>query len=203
MTAPQLERRAWRARARELRAALTPGARSRAARRIAALLARSKLLDGRRRIALYMSVGTEPDTGPLRSLVRRRGLQLCLPRIRNHPRRIMDFVAAGSARLRPNRHRIAEPAPGTRVPLRALDLIVLPTLAFDRQGTRLGSGAGYYDRALAALALLPTRRRPRLVGICYACNEVPMLAAAAHDVPLDYVVTELELIDCRPGRSRA
>ena len=66
----------------------------------------------------------------------------------------------------------------------------------------LGTGGGYYDRALAGLARLPPGRRPRLVGISYACNEVPMLAAAPHDIPLDHVVTELELIDCHHRRAR-
>ncbi len=195
MTARQPERRALRAQARSQRAALTSGQRQRAAQRIAHILAASPLFHGRQRIALYVAVGTEPDTRLLLALARRQGLQVCLPRIRNYPGRVMDFISDTGGR-QPNRHGIPEPAPGMRIPVRSLDVVVLPVLAFDRRGTRLGTGGGYYDRALAGLAGHPPGHRPWLIGICYACNELPGLAAAPHDVPLDQVVTELEFIDC-------
>jgi 5-formyltetrahydrofolate cyclo-ligase len=184
------------------RAALTWGQRRRAAQRIARILATSPRFHGRKRIALYMAAGTEPDTRLLLAIARRRGLQVCLPRIRNYPRRVMDFIADGGGR-RPNRHGIPEPVPGMHIPVRSLDVVVLPALAFDRRGTRLGTGGGYYDRALAHLAGLPPDRRPWLIGISYACNEMPMLAAAPHDVPLDQIATELELIDCHRRRPNA
>jgi len=196
LTARQPERRALRARARLQRASLTYGQRQRAAQRIARILAASPLFHGRKRIALYVAVGTEPDTRLLLAIARRRGLQVCLPRIRNYPRRVMDFITDAGVRRQLNRHGIPEPAPGMRIPVRNLDVVVLPALAFDRRGTRLGTGGGYYDRALAGVAGLPPDRRPWLIGLSYACNELPALAAAPHDVPLDQVATELELIDC-------
>jgi 5-formyltetrahydrofolate cyclo-ligase len=147
------------------------------------------------RIALYVAVGAEPDTRELFALVRRRGLQTCLPRIRNYPGHRMDFII-DTGRRQLNRYGIPEPMPGPRIPVRSLDVILLPSLAFKRDGTRLGTGGGYYDRALAGLAGLPPGRRPWLIGIAYACNEMPALTAAPHDVSLDQIVTELELIDC-------
>jgi 5-formyltetrahydrofolate cyclo-ligase len=66
------------------------------------------------------------------------------------------------------------------------DVILMPLLGFDRHGTRLGYGGGYYDRTLAHLA-----RRPRLVGFAFARQEIDHIPRDAHDVPLDAVVTEL------------
>jgi 5-formyltetrahydrofolate cyclo-ligase len=66
------------------------------------------------------------------------------------------------------------------------DVILMPLLGFDRHGTRLGYGGGYYDRTLAHLA-----RRPRLVGFAFARQEIDHIPRDAHDVPLDAIVTEL------------
>ena len=79
----------------------------------------------------------------------------------------------------------------------ALDIVLVPLLAFDRRGTRLGSGGGYYDRSFAFLHGQARPHRPLLVGVGYAFQEVESLPAAAWDVALDYIATDAELIDCR------
>jgi 5-formyltetrahydrofolate cyclo-ligase len=61
----------------------------------------------------------------------------------------------------------------------------MPLLGFDRQGTRLGYGGGYYDRTLAALG-----KRPLLVGFAFALQEIDHIPREGHDVPLDIIVTE-------------
>ena len=68
------------------------------------------------------------------------------------------------------------------------DAILLPLLGFDRHGTRLGSGAGYYDRALAPIAAAAPR--PRIVGIAFAVQRFDALPRDAWDIPLDAIVTE-------------
>jgi 5-formyltetrahydrofolate cyclo-ligase len=98
--------------------------------------------------------------------------------------------------LRANRHGIPEPAARARLHPGAADLIVVPTLAFNRRGARLGTGGGYYDRWLARAHLPSRRRHPLLVGIAYADDELPMLTAAPHDLRLDRIVTERGWIDC-------
>jgi len=77
-------------------------------------------------------------------------------------------------------------APPDGAPLAVPDIILMPLLGFDRYGTRLGYGGGYYDRTLASLT-----RRPRLVGFAFARQEIDHIPRASHDVPLDAVVTEL------------
>jgi 5-formyltetrahydrofolate cyclo-ligase len=96
-------------------------------------------------------------------------------------------------RLRLNAYGIAEPvaAASTRVDSRGLDAVLVPVVGFDRHGNRLGMGAGYYDRALRHLRGGSRRwRRPRLVGLAFACQQVERIVPSAWDIPLDVVVTE-------------
>jgi len=76
-------------------------------------------------------------------------------------------------------------APADDAPRVAPDVILVPLLGFDRTGTRLGYGGGYYDRTLAALD-----KRPRLIGFAFAGQEIDSIPRDSHDVPLDAVVTE-------------
>lgn len=80
------------------------------------------------------------------------------------------------------------PADADAIAVADLDTVLLPLLAFDRHGTRLGSGAGYYDRALTGHG--PRAPRPRLIGIAYAAQQFERLPREPWDVPLDAVLTE-------------
>jgi 5-formyltetrahydrofolate cyclo-ligase len=74
---------------------------------------------------------------------------------------------------------------GKEVPPSELDVIVVPGVAFDRSGGRLGNGAGYYDRLLAEV-----REDAVLFGVCFESQLLDRIATEAHDVPMDFVVTE-------------
>jgi 5-formyltetrahydrofolate cyclo-ligase len=65
------------------------------------------------------------------------------------------------------------------------DTVLLPMNGFDRAGFRLGYGAGFFDRTLAALA-----RKPRVIGIAYAFAELATIHPQPHDIPMDFLVTE-------------
>ncbi len=65
------------------------------------------------------------------------------------------------------------------------DTVLLPMNGFDRAGFRLGYGAGFFDRTLAAL-----ERKPRVIGIAYAFAELPTIHPQRYDIPMDFVVTE-------------
>jgi len=99
-----------------------------------------------------------------------------------------------------NRFGIPEPAIPADQRLRPqdMDVILLPLLAFDRQGHRLGTGGGWYDTSLAFLREAPRPAAPLLVGIGYAFQEVESIPAEPWDVDLDYVATDSELIACGP-----
>lgn len=142
-----------------------------------------------RTVGLYVANDGELDTT---ALIER------LPGMRK--RVALPVVSRGGAlsfyRYRPgaaliaNRYGIPEPAPGAAFihPL-ALDLLLMPLVAFDDRGVRLGMGVGYYDRYLARI---PPRLRPLLVGLAHEVQRSPEpLPAASWDVPLDGVITEV------------
>jgi 5-formyltetrahydrofolate cyclo-ligase len=89
-----------------------------------------------------------------------------------------------------SRFGIDEPLPtARRVAPQRLDVVLVPLVAFDREGTRLGHGAGYYDAAFA-FRRGAGRTRPVLVGLAHAFQEIDHIDRREWDVPLDIVVTE-------------
>ncbi len=73
------------------------------------------------------------------------------------------------------------------------DVLIVPLLAFDRKGYRLGYGGGFYDRTLAKLR---AKKTIIAIGAAYSKQEVTQVPHAAHDQPLDFILTEKELITC-------
>jgi 5-formyltetrahydrofolate cyclo-ligase len=141
-----------------------------------------------RTIGAYVATDGELDPAPLLNRLLANRKRLALPVVRRDGQ--MDFYRLGAdTRLLRNRFGILEPAPGAAfvAPL-AIDLLLLPLVAFDDDGNRLGMGAGFYDRFLGRL---PAALRPRLIGLAHACQHSPQpLPADIWDVPLDGVITE-------------
>lgn len=95
-------------------------------------------------------------------------------------------------KLQPNQYGILEPlSSAPHIALEKLDIVMTPLVAFDRQGHRLGTGGGYYDRTFAAL-----QGKPRLVGMAYSMQEADPLPSDEWDVKLYGVVTEKSLLVC-------
>jgi len=96
----------------------------------------------------------------------------------------LDELVAGTWNiLEPPRQRWQEP--GKQIEPQALDVILVPGVAFDRQGGRLGNGAGYYDRLLRQV-----RADTVLAGVCYESQLLPRIVMQDHDVTMDFVITE-------------
>jgi 5-formyltetrahydrofolate cyclo-ligase len=101
--------------------------------------------------------------------------------------------------VQPNRYGIPEPAtPREWFAPFQLDLVLVPLLGFDRHGHRLGYGGGWYDRSFAFLNEQARPTEPLLVGIAYDFQELPAIKPERWDVPLDFIATDRELIDCHP-----
>lgn len=81
--------------------------------------------------------------------------------------------------------------PGRVIGPRQLDLIMVPGVAFDRSGGRLGNGAGYYDRLLQEV-----RADTIVAGVCYDSQLFPEIPMQAHDIAMDYVITEQDVYSC-------
>lgn len=195
------EVRAMRRRLRELRRSMRPAERAAAERAIRGALEQLGVFRRGRHVALYLPMRGEVDVRPCFEVARRRGARVYVPRIASRRRRQMLFAPwrEGAGR-RTNAFGIVEPgsAAGAR-PVIGLDVVVLPLVGFDADGNRLGMGAGYYDRALRRrLERRAAWRRPRLIGVAYACQQLPAIPASPWDVPLDLVVTERGVVV--PGR---
>jgi 5-formyltetrahydrofolate cyclo-ligase len=113
----------------------------------------------------------------------------------------MEFVEfPPGVALRENVYGILEPVGGiaAHIPAKHLDVILLPLVAVDARGWRLGSGAGFYDRRLSHRRGPRHWRRPRLIGIAYEFQRVPTLEPSKWDVPVDGVITENGFYSFRP-----
>jgi len=196
-------RRELRARMRRARAALPAGERIKAAALLAENLSQLPELATDERVAGYWaSDGELPLAGVLPPLLA-RGARYHLPVVPAKLRKPLWFAPWRTGQpVRANRFGIPEPedAERTVVAAESLELVLVPLVAFDRSGHRLGMGGGFYDATFAFLAEGVRPRRPLLVGIAYAFQELEHLAPEAHDVHLDFVCTERELIECaRPA----
>jgi 5-formyltetrahydrofolate cyclo-ligase len=151
-----------------------------------------------RRIGVYLGLPGEVDLRPSFEDAWARGARLYVPRIRKLRSGEMSFVPLRpGASMRRNGFGIEEPTGHGRIPVLALDAVLVPLVAFDGRGHRLGMGAGFYDRALRRrLDRAQPFRRPRLIGIAYAIQQAAAIEQAPWDVALDLVVTERGILRC-------
>lgn len=175
-----------RADLRARRAALKPGERLAAADAVARHLGEREELRQPGYVGGYWAVNGEL---PLHAVQLRLapGQVWCLPVVQADGGLRFAPWRAGDPMV-PNRYGIPEPDTTATLAPEELSVVLLPLLGFDRRGARLGMGGGYYDRAFAFRHRQPAP--PRLVGVGYACQELPALPAEAWDVHLDGVATE-------------
>ncbi len=140
----------------------------------------------------FMPLKSEINPLPLMQKLAAAGAQLALPAIagRGMPL-IMRAWRFGEA-LDRGQWGIREPKP--EAPEVAPDILLVPLLAFDRVGHRIGYGAGYYDMTIAALR---ARKPVTAIGLAFAAQEIPAVPATARDARLDLVLTEREVIHFR------
>jgi 5-formyltetrahydrofolate cyclo-ligase len=172
------------------RRAVSPAARTDAAHAVAQHIAHTHWLAPGKRIGLYASMPQELGTGPLIELARARGCFIYLPRITSMRARRMRFIHVNGSRTRAHSFGMHEPQGDAWIGARFLDTIFVAGVGFDRRGARLGHGAGFYDRALAFRHAREHWRGPRLVGLAYSFQVVPLIPVTANDVFMDCIVTE-------------
>ena len=150
-----------------------------------------------RNVAGYWAVRGELPLNLVVASLGRRGQHYFLPLLGNGRQLLFAEYAQGTA-VSHNRFGIPEPAvpADRRHTARDMDVVLLPLLAFDRYGHRLGTGGGWYDASFAFLRDVSRPAPPLLVGIGYAFQEVETIPAEPWDVGLDYVATDSELIAC-------
>jgi 5-formyltetrahydrofolate cyclo-ligase len=174
---------ALRSRARAQRTAIPAAARA-----TAATAATSHFLDRiplapTDVVAAYWPIREELDCRPLLTRLMDALQPVCLPVVLGEGEPLdMRLWEQGTA-LYPS--GFGTLAPAETAPRVEPDVVLVPLLGFDKAGTRLGYGGGYYDRTFARM-----RKPTRLVGFAFAAQELPAIPRAPHDRPLDAVVTE-------------
>ena len=187
-----------RQRLRTLRRALPFASQQQAALAVAGRLVDWSVFTAAHRIAAYWACDGELDPTPLLERAWAANQQVYLPVLTDIPPQSLRFAPyRPDTPLRRNRFNIPEPdAPPTRwLEPQELDLVLMPLVAFDNFGNRLGMGGGFYDRSFAFQRdpSLRNHRQPYLLGLGYALQKVATLFRQPWDVPLDAVVTEAAL----------
>jgi 5-formyltetrahydrofolate cyclo-ligase len=135
----------------------------------------------------FWPMGQEIDIRPLLRELHARGHPIVLPETPKRGNPLIFRLWHPRSVMVPERFGTSRPDGDVRVP----DFLLVPLLAFDRRGYRVGYGAGYYDRTLASL---PGRFR---LGVAYAAQELDEVPAGPYDERLDAVATERGVIFCK------
>jgi 5-formyltetrahydrofolate cyclo-ligase len=141
----------------------------------------------------FWPMRSEVDVRPLMFALRERGARLCLPVIIDRQTILFRELVRGAP--------LVDTGFGTSGPRQDAEILdptvmLVPLAAFDARGHRIGYGAGYYDRAIARL--LANGLAPRLTGIAFECQEVPLVPDERHDVVLPQILTESGLRRFQP-----
>lgn len=171
---------------RRRRARLGPGVLRAASDRIQRTILRLPEWRQARRVCLYLALPGEPRTARLLRDCRASGRTVLVPAYNPVARRYMPARLGPDTVVRPGRGSVPEPVRPRWAPSLAVDLVVVPGLAFDRSGRRLGRGGGHYDRLLAGRAL----RGAFKIGLALEVQMTPRVPAERHDVAMDAVATE-------------
>ena len=128
----------------------------------------------------------------------REGKTVVCPRVRWKPRGLDSFAIGSLDELVESSRGLWEPDSARATPVNdaTLDLVLVPGIAFDRGGWRIGFGAGLYDRFLAGVDA------PR-VALAFSLQILDPLPVESHDEPVDWIVTEGETIACRAIREQS
>jgi 5-formyltetrahydrofolate cyclo-ligase len=143
-------------------------------------------------VAGFMPIKSEINPLPLMRKLAAAGARIALPAVAGPGKPLIMRAWAFGGPLATGVWGIREPRP--EAPEVAPDILIVPLLAFDRRGHRIGYGAGYYDLTIGALR---SKRRTAAVGIAFAAQEIAAVPATPRDAALDLVLTEREVIDCR------
>lgn len=142
-----------------------------------------------RTVAVYAPTPYELDPAPLTEWLHERGVALAyprvVPRVRTHC--TLELRLAQQSELKPGFRGILEPDPDQSELAVAPDIVLVPGLAFDGRGIRLGYGAACYDCLMRDLR--EGERPPLFVGYAYAFQRVDALPSEPHDQPVDAVIT--------------
>jgi 5-formyltetrahydrofolate cyclo-ligase len=181
---------------RQQRRALSPAGQSLAANGLDNYLRQCTVMSGARHIATYLANDGEIDPAQFIHWASMQAKHCYLPVISAQKEVAMQFAELKpDTCFKPNRFGIPEPVVKAE-DLRsaeALDIVLVPLVAFDLKGNRIGMGGGFYDRTLAFTREQPYDQRPKLIGLAHEFQYSDAIEPSAWDIPLDGIITEKQI----------
>ncbi len=142
-------------------------------------------------VMVYAAMRSEADTVDLVQWAWQQGKEVGFPVTVPEAKQLLVVPVTSFDQLRTSNFGVPEPDPwAKKLDPGEIDVVIVPGAAFDPRGFRIGYGAGYYDRFLPQIEGIS-------IGIGFAEQVLPMVPADAHDVPVDLLVTDEQVIYCR------
>ena len=164
--------------------------------RLARLVSNAQMFHNVKNIGIYLENDGEIGTSQIVKAAFESDISCYLPVLDSKAKNNLCFTKYDSCTpLRKNKFGIFEPSLENINPINPeiLDIIFLPVVGFDRSGSRLGMGGGYYDRALA-FTKLSQFSKPKLVGLAHSFQEIKSIHRQLWDIPVNFIATEKEII---------
>lgn len=160
-------------------------------------ISRSMPRDGesgaKKNISVYLAHDGEINLQPLIEALWEKQHNIFLPVLDSMTRQLRFVLYSSVTAMKKNQYGIDEPEDvSTCILPHDLDIVLLPLVAFDNAGTRLGMGKGYYDKSFSFCR--EKHNKPQLIGVAYECQRCLSLPADEWDVPLDGILTETTLL---------
>ena len=185
---------------RKQRRALSDSEREYAAFQLCERIASSRSFRQSKHVAFYLPNDGEMDLTLLIEHAWQQGKHCYLPVLAEpNTQRLWFIPYTADTTLKNNRFGIPEPIHSNKTRLRktlSLDLILMPLVAFDEQGNRVGMGGGFYDRTLAFLRQRRYWHKPNLLGVAYDFQKHEQIKTNSWDIPLQAIATEKRMYSC-------
>lgn len=144
----------------------------------------------------YISTQSEVRTSYLINYLHKTGAVVCVPWIRGND--IVPVILTKGNHLEKDAYGIKVPViKKVMTDIRKIDVVAAPGIGFDRQGNRIGFGKGYYDRFLRKLSGKTIK-----TALAFSCQLVKKIPAEKHDIRMDFIITEKEIIDRRKKKEK-
>lgn len=174
---------------RQQRKSINRADRVRFARKLLAQCQKSGAFRWVKKIAIYLPCGGEIDTYYIQKFLKKNGFLVYLPVLNG---KSLKFAKMGK-NYQANKFNIDEPIKTHTINASKLNLVLLPLLGFDAAKNRLGTGGGFYDRALSFKKRQKIWRSPKLIGLAFDCQKVIKLNPQPWDVPLNSIITPTKI----------
>ncbi|MDH3491296.1 MAG: 5-formyltetrahydrofolate cyclo-ligase [Gammaproteobacteria bacterium] len=178
-----------RATALRARREMHPDTRARASAKICERVIRSREFSSSCFVGCFLPMDDEVDTRDIIARAWRANKRIFVPVLRAGHKMSFREIRPEST-LERNWFGIWEPASGDFISPRNLDIVITPTVAYDRQNNRIGMGSGYYDRCFSFLRHRKHWFRPKLVGVVFECQKVEKITPNAWDIRLYRVISD-------------